>query len=210
MSFHEVRFPACLSYGAVGGPMRRTEVVTLANGHEERNTPWAHSRRRYDAGVAMSSLDDLEVVIAFFESRRGQLYGFRWKDWADHKSGLPSAEVTAADQSLGFGDGSQVSFQLTKTYTSGTSSYARPIRKPVSGSVLVAVNGAPQAEGTDFTLDSTTGVVTFVAAPGGGLAITAGYEFDVAVRFDTDQIQASVATFQAGDVPSVPVVELRV
>jgi len=210
MSFHEVRFPACLSYGAVGGPMRRTEVVTLANGHEERNTPWAHSRRRYDAGVAMSSLDDLEVVIAFFEARRGQLFGFRWKDWADYKSGLPSAEVTAADQSLGFGDGSQVSFQLTKTYSSGTSSYTRPIRKPVSGSILVAVDGVPQAEGTDFTLDSTTGMVTFATAPGNGIAISAGYEFDVAVRFDTDQIQASVATFQAGDVPSVPVVELRV
>ena len=210
MSFHEVRFPACLSYGAVGGPMRRTEVVTLANGHEERNTPWAHSRRRYDAGVAMSSLDDLEVVIAFFEARRGQLFGFRWKDWADYKSGLPSAEITAADQSLGFGDGSQVSFQLTKTYTSGTSSYARPIRKPVSGSVLTAVDGVLQAEGTDFTLDSTTGMVTFATAPGTGIAISAGYEFDVAVRFDTDQIQASVATFQAGDVPSVPVVELRV
>lgn len=210
MSFHEVRFPACLSYGAVGGPMRRTEVVTLANGHEERNTPWAHSRRRYDAGVAMASLDDLEVVIAFFEARRGQLYGFRWKDWADYKSGLPSADVTAADQSLGFGDGSEVSFQLTKTYSSGTSSYARPIRKPVAGSALVAVGGVPQVEGTEYTLDSTTGTVTFAAAPGNGLEITAGYEFDVAVRFDTDQIQASVATFQAGDVPSVPVVELRV
>lgn len=210
MSFHEVRFPARLSYGAVGGPMRRTEVVTLANGHEERNTPWAHSRRHYDAGVAMSSLDDLEEVIAFFEARRGQLHGFRWKDWADYKSGQPSADVTATDQSLGFGDGAAVSFQLTKTYTSGASSYARPIVKPVAGSVLVAVDGAVQAEGADFTLDTTSGIVTLSTAPGSGLEVTAGFEFDVAVRFDTDQIQASVATFQAGDVPSVPVVELRV
>ncbi|MEZ5769295.1 MAG: DUF2460 domain-containing protein [Paracoccaceae bacterium] len=210
MSFHEVRFPAGLSYGAVGGPMRRTEVVTLANGHEERNTPWAHSRRHYDAGVAMSSLDDLETVIAFFEARRGQLHGFRWKDWADWKSCSPSADVAATDQPLGLGDGSETVFQLTKTYSSGGSSYARPIRKPVAGTVLVAANGAPRTEGVDYTLDNTTGLVTFLTAPGNGVAITAGFEFDVAVRFGTDQIQASVATFQAGDVPSVPVVELRV
>ncbi|MCB1359350.1 MAG: DUF2460 domain-containing protein [Maritimibacter sp.] len=210
MSFHEVRFPACLSYGAVGGPMRRTEVVTLANGHEERNTPWAHSRRNYDAGVAMSSLDDLEIVTAFFEARRGQLYGFRWKDWADYKSCPPSADVTATDQPIGTGDGTETVFQLTKTYSSGGSSYARPIRKPVSGSVLVAVGGALQTEGVDYTIDNTTGLVTFLTVPGTGAEITAGFEFDVAVRFGTDQIQASVATFQAGDVPSVPVVELRV
>ncbi len=210
MSFHEVRFPPCLSYGSVGGPMRRTEVVTLANGFEERNTPWAHSRRRYDAGVAMASPDDLAVVIAFFEARRGQLHGFRWKDWADCRSGLPSAEVAASDQSLGFGDGTQVTFQLVKTYISGLNSYERPIRKPVAGSVLLVVDGTAQLEGTDYTVDSTTGLVTFTTAPGAGLSITAGYEFDVAVRFDTDQIQTSLATFQAGNAPSVPVVELRV
>ena len=50
MAFHEARFPTNQSFGSVGGPERRTEIVTLANGFEERNTPWAHSRRRYDAG----------------------------------------------------------------------------------------------------------------------------------------------------------------
>jgi len=210
MSFHEVRFPPRLSYGSVGGPMRRTEVVTLANGYEERNTPWAHSRRRYDAGIAMSSPDDLEVLIAFFEARRGQLHGFRWKDWADHKSSLPSADVAATDQSLGFGDGTQVAFQLVKTYASGLSSYQRPIQKPVTGSVQVTVGGTAQVEGTDYTLDTSTGIVTFATAPGSGLEVTAGFEFDVPVRFDVDQIQISLATFQAGDVPNVPVVEVRV
>ncbi len=210
MSFHEVRFPPRLSYGSTGGPMRRTEVVTLANGYEERNTPWAHSRRRYDAGVAMSGPDDLEQVIAFFEARRGQLHGFRWKDWADFKSGPASAEVSASDQSLGFGDGTTTLFQLVKTYASGGKSYTRPIRKPVAGSVLVAVGGAPQIEGADYILSLTTGEVTFTNAPAAGVEITAGFEFDVPVRFDTDQVQASLATFQAGDVPSVPVVELRV
>jgi uncharacterized protein (TIGR02217 family) len=83
MSFHEVRFPASLSFGSSGGPERRTDIVTLTSGHEERNSPWAGSRRRYDAGLGVRSLDELSEVIAFFEARQGELYGFRWKDWGD-------------------------------------------------------------------------------------------------------------------------------
>jgi uncharacterized protein (TIGR02217 family) len=210
MSFHEVRFPASLSFGAMGGPERRTEIVTLANGFEERNTPWAHSRRRFDAGLGLRSLDDLETLIAFFEARRGQLYGFRWKDWSDYKSGQPSREVTALDQAIGTGNGQQDAFLLHKTYVSGGESYARPIRKPLRGTVRVAVEGDPQQESIDFAVDTATGVITFAKAPEMGADITAGFEFDVPVRFDTDRIQTSVASFRAGEVPAVPVVEVRV
>lgn len=210
MSFHEVRFPATLSFGSSGGPERRSEVVTLANGFEERNTPWKHSRRRYDAGMAMRSLDDIELLIAFFEARQGQVFGFRWKDWADYKSCKPSLAVAATDQALGTGDGVTLGFALIKTYASGGQSYARPIRKPVQGTVRVAVGGVEQVEATDFSIDLSSGLVTFVAAPAAGQAVTAGFEFDVPVRFDTDSLQTSVSTFRAGDVPSVPVVEVRV
>ncbi len=210
MNFHEVRFPPTLSFGSVGGPERRTEVVTLANGFEERNTPWAHSRRRYDAGVGMRSLDDVETLIAFFEARRGQLFGFRWKDWSDHKSGLPSAAAAFDDQLIGWGDGVRRDFALTKTYRSGDYSYVRPIVKPVAGSVLIGLQGDPQVETVHYSIELTTGIITFDAAPAEGAEITAGFEFDVPVRFDTDRIQTSVASFQAGDVPNVPVVEVRV
>ncbi|QYK39927.1 MAG: DUF2460 domain-containing protein [Paracoccaceae bacterium] len=209
MGFHEVRFPANLSFGSVGGPERRTEIVTLQNGFEERNTPWAHSRRRYDAGVGLRSLDDVEALIAFFEARRGQLYGFRWKDWADYRSAEAKRAVSALDQRIGTGDGLRVSFDLSKTYRSGDQAYVRPIRKPVPGTVRVAVAGDAKVEALEFTVDPATGTVTFVAPPDLGTAITAGFEFDVPVRFDTDRIQTSVASFKAGEVPSVPVVELR-
>mgnify|MGYP001798783047 CR=1 FL=1 len=118
MSFHEVQFPTSLSFGSVGGPERVTEIVTLANGFEERNTPWAHARRRYDAGVAMRSLDDVEKLISFFEARQGQLYGFRWKDWSDFRSVRPSREISFDDQIIANGDGVTASFQLLKTYPS--------------------------------------------------------------------------------------------
>lgn len=210
MNFHEVRFPPNLSFGSVGGPERRTEVVTLANGYEERNTPWAHSRRRYDAGVSMRSLDDLETLVAFFEARRGQLFGFRWKDWADFKSCAPSGAVHYQDQLIAAGDGETTAFQLLKTYRSGAFTYARPIQKPVAGSVKLGLHGDALVETVHYEVDTASGMVTFTTAPAEGAEVTAGFEFDVPVRFDTDRIETSVASFKAGDVPSVPVVEVRV
>ncbi|WP_300029414.1 DUF2460 domain-containing protein [uncultured Roseobacter sp.] len=210
MQFHEVRFPVTLSFGSVGGPERRTDVVTISNGFEERNAPWAHSRRRYDAGVGMRSLDDVETMIAFFEARFGQLYGFRWKDWSDYRSRKPSETITAMDQEIGTGDGAATDFALAKTYRSGAHSYTRPIVKPVAGTVRVAVAGVGLTEGTDFTVDATTGTVTCTTAPAVGDTVTAGFEFDVPVRFDTDSILTSVASFQAGEVPNVPIVEVRI
>lgn len=210
MPFHEVRFPANMSFGSIGGPERRTEVVTLANGFEERNTPWSHSRRRYDAGLGLRSLDDVETLIAFFEARQGQLFGFRWKDWGDYKSSAPSAEPSPLDQPIGTGDEVQTIFQLAKCYASGTHEYFRPIKKPVSGTVRVAVSGDEVGEGIDWSIDLTTGEVIFQHPPDAGARVTAGFEFDVPVRFDTDLIQSSVASFRAGDVPNVPVVEVRV
>ncbi len=210
MSFHEVRFPAALSFGSIGGPERRTDVVTLANGFEERNSPWVHSKRRYDAGFGMRSLEDVEALIAFFEARRGQMYGFRWKDWSDFKSASASAAPAITDQRIGTGDGSRTSFDLVKSYASGPVSYERPIRKPVAGSVVVGVSGVALTEGTEFSVDTATGQVTLASAPASGAAVTAGFEFDVPVRFDTDTIQTSVASFKAGQVPNVPIIEVRV
>lgn len=209
MGFHEVRFPASLSFGSMGGPERRTEIVTLANGHEERNSPWAHSRRRYDAGMGLRSLDDVAALIAFFEARRGQLHGFRWKDWADYKSCRAQAAPGPGDQLLGRGDGVQRAFGLRKAYESGGSLYLRPVAKPVAGSVRVALGGKPLREGAGWQIDHATGMVLFDDPVPEGAEVTAGFEFDVPVRFDTDRIQVSVASFQAGEVPNVPVVEVR-
>ncbi len=209
MNFHEIRFPANLSFGSVGGPERRTDVVTLASGYEERNTPWAHSRRRYDAGLGLRSLDDIAVLIAFFEARRGQLYGFRWKDWADFKSCKPSDAPRHDDQVIARGDGAKRVFQLFKTYRSGESSYLRPIQKPVQGTVRAAIQGDELREGVDYAVDPATGFVTFTEPPLAGAEVSAGYEFDVPVRFNADRILTSVASFQAGEAPDVPVIEVR-
>ena len=210
MAFHDIRFPANLSFGATGGPERRTEIVTLANGYEERNTPWRHSRRRFDAGVGLRSLDDIAQLVAFFEAREGQLHGFRWKDWGDYKSCAPSKKPEPLDQKIFDGDEVTRVIQLTKRYVSGPHAYSRPITKPVAGTVRIAIGGDEVQEGIDFEVDVTTGLITFGTAPDIGADVTAGFEFDVPVRFDTDRIETSVSSFQAGQAPSVPVVEVRI
>ena len=210
MAFHDIRFPANLSFGSLGGPERRTEIVALANGYEERNTPWEHSRRRYDAGLGLRSLDDVAALLDFFEARRGPLHGFRWKDWSDYRSAKPSQAITPLDQRFGVGDGVTLTFQLSKLYLSGMAEYIRPILKPIAGTVIVALANDPKVEGEEFEVDPTTGLVTFAVAPDIGTILSAGFEFDVPVRFDTDRIQTSVASFQAGEVPNVPIIEVRV
>ena len=207
MAFHEIRFPDNISRGARGGPERRTQVVELASGDEERNASWANSRRRYDVAYGIRRSDDLAAVVAFFEARNARLYGFRYKDWADYKSSLPSQAISPTDQQIGTGTGSLKTFQLSKRYTSGAQAWTRTIAKPVAGTVRLALNGVEQMSG--WTMDATTGVVIFAAAPGAGVAITAGFEFDVPVRFDTDMLDVTLDIERLGSITSIPLLEIR-
>jgi uncharacterized protein (TIGR02217 family) len=208
--FHEVRFPTAISFGASGGPERRTEIVALGSGHEERNSRWADSRRRYNAGYGVRSLDDLHAAIAFFEERRGRLYGFRWKDHADFRSCAPGLTPAATDQVIGTGDGETAAFQLVKTYGGLHAPWTREIAKPVAGTVIVAVNDVAVDPG-DWACDPTTGIVTFDAGaiPAEDAAVTAGFDFDVPVRFDTDRLEINLASFGVGEIPAIPLVEIR-
>lgn len=211
MGFHEVRFPTDISRNAHGGPERRTDVVVLGSGFEERNSRWADSRRSYNAGYGVKSLDDLDAVIVFFEERRGRLYGFRWKDHADWKSCVPSADPTPGDQRIGTGDGTTASFRLVKSYGAGVNAWTRGIAKPVAGSVRVAVNGSEAVEGADFTVDPTSGIVTFLPGkvPVSGAIVTSGFAFDVPVRFDSDKLEINLQGFRHGAIPSIPIIEVR-
>lgn len=136
------------------------------------------------------------------------LHGFRWRDRLDHASAAPGVAITPFDQVLGFGDGVTAAFQLAKMYGGAFAPYARPIAKPVVGSVRIAVDGVELDGG--FDLEVTTGVVTFETPPGPGDAVTAGFLFDVPVRFDTDYLEVDLSAFAAGAIPKIPLVEIRV
>ncbi|MFN4225320.1 MAG: TIGR02217 family protein [Hyphomonas sp.] len=198
--FHEVSLPAPLALAASGGPERRVEVVPLTGGREARNAVWAGSRRRWDIGTAVTTLDGLQVLTAFFEARGGRLHGFRFRDRVDDRSCTPGAVPSMLDQVIGVGDGNRTFFELTKAY----GDWRRRIWKPVAGSVSVAVDGVV----AEVDVDATLGTVLLTAAPPEGAVVTAGFLFDCPVRFDTDRLDINLETFGAGRVIRVPLIEL--
>jgi len=193
--FHDEIFPLTLAFGASGGPQRQTDITPTASGAEVRNTSRAHSRRRYNAGAGLKSLDDMHRLIAFFEARLGQLYSFRFKDPMDHKSCLPSQTPGPDDQVLGQGDAETTQFQLVKHYRDSSGGWTRRITKPKAGSVLMSVNGTLQA--ADSYIVDTLSI------------IAAGFTFDVPVRFDSDSLDLTLEAFGAGEVANIPLVEVR-
>lgn len=209
--FHEILFPLAIGLEATGGPRWRTEIVALASGYETRNARWSSSRRHYNAGTGVRSLDDLSFLTAFFEERGGRRFGFRFLDPADSSSGLPGDEHGPTDQAIGTGDGSTDTFQLIKTYGAGHAPVDRVIAKPVAGTVRIAVDGLQADLDTEFSVDETSGLVSFLppAVPAEGATITAGYRFHVPVRFDTDDLKIDHFAFAAGAVPAIPLVEIR-
>lgn len=199
MGFVEVQFPTDISYGSSGGPEYATDIVMSQSGHEQRNITWSQARARYNVAHGVKTKAQLEALVAFFRARKGRAYGFRFKDWTD---------FTATAQSIGTGDGVATQFQLKKTYSSGSASEARAIRKPVSGTVQIYKAEILQTSGV--TVASSTGVVTFAAAPTSGQAITATCEFDVPVRFDTDRLSATLEAYGIHSWLDIPLIEVRV
>jgi uncharacterized protein (TIGR02217 family) len=210
MAFHDVRFPIDIALGRRGGPERRTEIVELGSGREERNARWVHGRRRFNAGYGVKKAADLAAIAHFFEERRGRLHGFRYRDPLDDRSGLYGVAPTMLDQVIGAGTGAQTAFGLVKAYGIGNP-YLRPIQKPVAGSVLVSVNGIAQAIGPDVAVDAASGTLVFQPGriPAAGAVIRAGYLFDTPVRFDTDFLEIDLSAFDAGAIPDIPLIEIR-
>lgn len=208
MAFHQVRFPIDVSLGTRGGPQRMTDIVTLASGAEERNSRWADSRRKFDAGYGIKSLQQMRTVLAFFEERRGRFHSFLWRDALDHTTSATGGTPTATDEALGTGDGTTTQFQLTRTYGGVHDPWVRAITKPVAATVRVGMDGI-EIPATDFSVDELTGFLSFNTAPGSGVVLTAGFEFDIPVRFDTDWLNVELSSFDAASVPSIPVIEVR-
>ena len=208
MAFHHIRFPLDIALNARGGPERLTDIAALSSGHEERNQRWVHARRRYNAGYGIKSREDVLAVVAFFEERRGRFHGFLWRDGLDFSSNGGTGTPTSLDQRIGTGDGTKIAFQLVKRYGAGFDPYDRVITKPEAESVQVAVDGV--ALGTaGYAVSETTGIVTLTEAPVAGAVVTAGFTFDVPVRFDTDRLEVDLSGFDAADISNIPLIEVR-
>lgn len=200
MAFVDVRFPTDIAYGSAGGPEYSTDIVITHSGYEQRNSNWSQARARYNVAHGIKTQAQLDALIAFFRARKGRADGFRFKDWTDYK---------ASGQVLGTGDGINDSFQLIKTYESGSVSENRTISKPVAGSLVFYFNGVAQSSAL-YTLDASTGVVTFASAPGDGVEVSADFDFDVPVRFDADRLSATLDDHGVYSWHDIPLVEIRV
>jgi len=205
-SFDNVQFPLSISFGATGGPEFRNEIVQMTSGFEQRNARFSKSLHSYDAGTGVRSKRDLYQILAFFEARHGSLIGFRFRDPFDSRSSQQSQATTPSDQILGIGNGEQTSFELIKTYSSAQQMPPRRIMLPVVDTVEIALNGVPT---DDWSLDEMMGTIVFPEPIESGVIVSTGFEFDVPVRFDTEQLVLSVATFEAGSIPSIPLKEVR-
>lgn len=199
VAFHEVQFPNKIAYGASGGAEFNTTISTTFSGFEQRNVNWQKARGRWDVSTGLKNKTDMDTLQAFFRARYGKAYGFRFKDWSDYQG---------VGQTIGTGNGSNTTFQLTKSYASGSYAYVRDIKKPVAGTVKIYLNGALQSSG--FTVDTTTGIVTFSTAPGSGVIVSSDFEFDVPVRFDTDVLSVRADAPGVFVWDSIPIVETRI
>lgn len=202
-------FPLGVSRTFSGGPRRRTIRFEGASGQAVVNALWSNSKRTFDAGGAVKSLDDVLSFITFWEEARGNLHSWLLCDPFDFRSCAPTATIAATDQAIGTGDAAETDFQLVKTY--GTvNAYTRTIKKPVNGTLLVAVDGVTQTETTHYTVDYSTGVISFVSPPADTLAITAGFQFYTPVRFSIpdDQLPIEIAEWHAGAFASLPIEEV--
>jgi len=201
MAFVETQFPTDISLGATGGPMHSTDIITTFGGREQRNINWSAPLGVWNVAHGVKTTTQLETLVAFFRARQGKAVGFRFKDWSDY-------HVTAGN--IGTGTGALTTFQLRKQYTSGGATVNRNITKPIASGLLIYVDGVLKTLTTDYTVSTVTGIVTFISAPALDKAITATFDFDVPVRFDTDKMDISLDNLGIGSWANIPVVEIRV
>jgi uncharacterized protein (TIGR02217 family) len=197
MSISDERFPEDIAYGSTGGAVFSTSIVTNAGGYEKRNRQWETARAVYNVAHGIKTKAQLDVLIAFFRASKGRSRAFRFKDWSDYQ---------AIGELIGTGNGVTAVFQLRKIYSNGSDTDVRFISKPVEGTVQIYLGSTLQSTG--FTVNYATGIVTFVAPPAMGTVIRADFEFDVPVRFETDQLAARLdedGLYSWGDIPLVEV-----
>lgn len=194
MTFTYTRFPDDIAYGSSGGPFFATHIVTGANGHEQRNSHWQQARARYNIARGIKTQEQLSELISFFRARKGKAEGFLFKDWCDYQL---SGEVIAT------GDGETISFPLVKNYHHNL----RYITKPVPGTIQVFVNS--ELIFADITIDAEKGIIHFASPPPAESMIAVDGEFDVPVRFDTDQLTTTIESYGSYSCLDIPLIEIR-
>jgi uncharacterized protein (TIGR02217 family) len=200
IEIHNIRLPPDIERGAEGGPMFSTTITETDNGRESSNINWTYPLRRFDISYPIQERENIDDVITFFYARRGRAYGFLFKDWSD---------FSFTENVIATGDGAETAFQLRKVYNDAVAPFYLPITRPVSGTLQVWNGGLLQTETTDYTVDYSTGIITFTSAPADTNLITAACEYNIPVRFDNDQLNINVDFYDAVSAGGITIKEIR-
>jgi len=203
MAFHDVRLPDNVERGALGGPRFRTSIQVQTSGVEQRNSTWEDTRGEWDIGYGLNDRTELDTLIAFFYARQGSTHSFPFKDWSDFLLGDDASDTP---QTIATGDGIQTAFQIIRRYVSGLITFPRDITKPVNGTVRVFLDSVEEFSG--FTINHLTGEIVFDLPPSIE-DVGAICEYNVPVRFMEDKLDISLDRFDLGDIPSIPVIEVK-
>jgi len=215
MSIDAVEFP--LNARRLG-PSVETAVTLLTNftGNEVVNPNRSQYRRVFNAAFGVRSLADLRILSAFFHAMGGPVTGFLVKDWTDFQTTrtattLASSPVTITTQGVATETSTSGVWQLQKKYTVGSRSHLRNLKRPKAGG-LIYFDNVLKTVTTDYTYDTTTGLLTVVS--GSPTAITHTLEFFVPCRFAQKNLPADLIMYRAADgsgnvdIEAVPMIEL--
>lgn len=213
MTYINSEFPIAPGFGTKGGPGFSTSVTRLSGGAEKRNQRFTYPLGAWEVVLANAKASDFYPLQQLFMAAQGKTHSFPFKDYFDFISGAPGSVIAFDDSVIGTGDGVETEFQIVKRYVFGAQTFDRKITRPVSGTVKSGVDGVEKTITTEWTVDVTTGLVTYVTPPGDGLVVTAGFEFRVPCRFDIDRLPVVASNVTVNDGPvitsTVPLTEVR-
>jgi uncharacterized protein (TIGR02217 family) len=229
MSFHDTAiFPETISKNSTRTVRWNTKVIKHEGGSRSAIPYWTEPLVQIDASRGSIKTSDVADLVSFFRARIGATYGFRIRDWWDYASNASGTLTNPGDVAIGdedqqttrvsdglagVGNASDTQFQLVKRYVDGGYERIRPITKPISGTVMVSVDGSNSTEGSNHTIDYSTGIITFTTVPGVGETVEAGFEFHIPAALsqesDLDGLFAQLTDYDNSSVPSIIIDEIR-
>ena len=199
IQFYDARLPEDIERGASISVAFNTSVVGIASGDEQRNIEWSEERLTADVSYGImrkanpqDAEDSFYRIVSFFRTVYGRGVPFRFRDPTDYD---------AKNEVLYPIEGTTTDFQLAKTYGGGA--YVRRITRPVVSTIKFRQGS------TLYTAPWThleLGIVRFDTVPP---SLTASFEFDIPVRFDSDIMTVSVEHFDAAELPEIRIVQVR-
>ena len=201
-------FPALpgLAWSVTKSPTFQTRIQRAVSGRELRALDYPYPLWQFTLVFDFlrdnpaAGFDELRTLMGFFMLCQGAFGTFLFQDPSDDR---------VSGQQIGTGDTLRTVFQLQRTMgkTLPGGGFLEPIVAP---NVVSAVyfNGIVQ-DPAGYSVDPTTGLVTFNIAPGSGLIITADYSYYFRCRFVDDSYAFENFMFRLWQLKKLTFISVR-